>query len=140
MLVQRIADGKPLKLVEGGEFEIQPVFVDDVARLCADLVGYERAFGATFNVAGPEVVTARRYYGLIAEHLGTPLVVEDVPRATHLSDHPEDAAYLCDRTYDLGDLDDKSFSRPMTKLKDGLRETLCDRAQPSPASRMSLTE
>jgi nucleoside-diphosphate-sugar epimerase len=120
-LIQRLQAGEPIRLVGGGHFLQQPVLATDLAGTILSVAEKEAAAGKTFNVAGPEVVESRDYYRLLAEILGTDLVIEEVPVDARLREKPESAPFLCHRLYDLNALRAVSADLPQTPLKEGLR-------------------
>jgi hypothetical protein len=74
-----------------------------------------------FNVAGPDIVESRDYYRIIADELGVPLRVEEVPVDATLRERPDLAPFLCHRIYDLRTLAESGLAVPSTPLADGLR-------------------
>jgi nucleoside-diphosphate-sugar epimerase len=120
-LLSRLQAGEPLRLVGGGYFLQQPVFVDDLAQTILGLGATAAADRQIFCVAGPEIVESREYYRLIAEALGTRLTIEEVAVDAYLRDHPEAAPFLCHRVYDLRKLQQTGAFLPQTPLEAGLR-------------------
>lgn len=120
-VIARLRAGEPLRLVGGGYFLQQPVFVDDLAQTIVGLGGSAAADRQVLNVAGPEIVESREYYRLIAEALDVPLTIEEVGVDAYRRDHPEAAPFLCHRVYDLRRLQQSGAPVPQTLLKAGLR-------------------
>ncbi len=121
-LIARLQAGEPLRLVGGGHFLQQPVLAEDLARVILDLGGQTAAFSQTFCVAGPEFVESSEYYRIIADLLGAELRIEELPIAAYLAEHPQAAAFLCHRIYDLTRLWEAGIAPPATPLADGLRK------------------
>jgi len=121
-LLDRLRRGEPLKLVGGGTYLQQPIFVCDLAQLLLSVLGNTAVAGSIFNAAGPEIVESVEYYRLIADHLGVELRVEELPLQTYRAEHPEHASFLCHRIYDLGKLRTSGLAVPCTPLAVGLRE------------------
>lgn len=119
-LIARLRAGQPLQLVGGGHFLQQPVLAADLARVILDLGGRESAFSQTFCVAGPGFVESREYYRIVAELLGVPLRIEELPVDAYLAEHPEAAPFLCHRIYDMARLRAAGVTPPETSLLDGL--------------------
>ncbi|RME63268.1 MAG: NAD-dependent epimerase/dehydratase family protein, partial [Caldilineae bacterium] len=69
-LVQRLRRGETLRLVGGGHFLQQPIFVADLARVILACGENSAAHGAVCNVAGPDIIESRTYYQIIADELG----------------------------------------------------------------------
>lgn len=76
--IEKIAHGKPIERLVDGTAHFSFVYVVDVARACRMLVGDERAFGETFNLAGPEVVTNESFLAELEQCHGAPLDTVDV--------------------------------------------------------------
>ncbi|WP_130470904.1 NAD-dependent epimerase/dehydratase family protein [Candidatus Magnetaquicoccus inordinatus] len=74
-LLEEIQSGKPLQLLGGGLGLIQPIHVDDLARIIVALLDNERAYGEDFTACGPDLLSHLDYYRTIAELLEQPLSV-----------------------------------------------------------------
>jgi len=61
-----VARPGPVPLVGRGLQVIQPVWVEDVARLFAAALGRDVTVGRTYDVAGPDVLTLRVFYRTLA--------------------------------------------------------------------------
>lgn len=120
-LIRRLKEGEALRLVGGGYFLQQPVLAGDLVQTILSCGDNPRAAGQTYNVAGPEIVESREYYRLIAEYLGVPLQVQEVPVDAFMAARPETASFLCHRIYDLSRLRESGLAVPATPLADGLR-------------------
>ena len=121
-LIQKLRQGETLRLVGGGYFLQQPVFVQDLARTILSCAGNPAVYGQIFNVAGPEMVEARQYYKIIADVLETQLVIAELPVYDYRLVHPESEPFLAHRIYDLTQLRTSGASVPGTTLEDGLRQ------------------
>ena len=120
-LIARLRAGEALRLVGGGYFLQQPVCADDLARTILSVAASPRAARAIVNVAGPDIIESRHYYRIIAEALGVPLTIEEVPVADYRREHPEAAPFRCHRIYDLRALRACGLAVPATPITDGLR-------------------
>ncbi|MCX5660850.1 MAG: NAD-dependent epimerase/dehydratase family protein [Planctomycetota bacterium] len=120
-LLDKLRAGETLKLVGGGHFLQQPIFAPDLARLVLSLATIDRANGQILNAAGPDIVESRRYYQIIADVLGVPLKVEEVPVQAHLAANPDSASFLCHRIYDLSRLRALNAATPATPIEVGLK-------------------
>lgn len=69
-LLQDIRDGKTLNLLHGGLGLIQPIHVDDLARLILTVAECDDAVGEDYTAAGPELMTHLEYYQALARCLG----------------------------------------------------------------------
>jgi nucleoside-diphosphate-sugar epimerase len=121
-LLARIRRGEPLRLVGGGYFLQQPLFVEDLAALILSAAGSQRASNQIFNVAGPEIAESRRYYEEIAAVLGKGASFEELPVDRYRAEHPEHLSFLCHRIYRLDRLQEAGLRVPATPLRAGLEE------------------
>ena len=121
-LIDRLRGGEPLQLVGGGHFLQQPVFARDLAELMLSMWNNPATFGQIFCVRGPDTVECREYYRIIADALGVEMRVIEVSVDEHYAAHPELAAFLCHRLYDLSKLAATGAKLPATSLEQGLRE------------------
>ena len=104
MLLSRLEQGAPTFLLDGGALLIQPVLHRDIARAALATLGKPQCFGQVYNCAGPEAVTTRRYYELIAELLEVELQVAHLPSAVYLAAYPDRAPFVQHRMYDVSAL------------------------------------
>src|SRR5579859_419640 len=74
-LPARLRRGEPIVLLDGGALLIQPADRCDIARASLAVLQTPNTIARAYNVAGPEAVTTRRYYEIIAEALEVPLTV-----------------------------------------------------------------
>lgn len=121
-LIERLRAGEALRLVGGGHFLQQPILARDLADLILSLLGNPASYGQVLGAAGPDTVESRTFYQIIADNLGVPLTVEEVPVQAHLAAHPEAAPFLCHRIYDLSRLRAVGGKVPSTPLAVGLAE------------------
>jgi 2'-hydroxyisoflavone reductase len=77
----RLADGRPIVLPDGGEAPIQWVFVRDLAEACARAIEIPEAAGEAFNVAHTERLTQRSFVEMLARIAGVRPNVVSMPRA-----------------------------------------------------------
>ena len=120
-LIERIRTGKPLRLVGGGKFLQQPIFVDDLAHLALSCPFSPCSARQIYHCAGPDVVESVTYYQILAELLGCSLNVEEIPVLDYLREHPEQKSFLCHRIYDLKKIRMDCLQVPSTPLHTGLR-------------------
>lgn len=120
-LIARLRAGETLKLVGGGHFLQQPIFAPDLARLILSLAEPSRGNGLILNAAGPDIIESRRYYEIIAQVLGVPLKIEELPVDAYLAANPDSASFLCHRIYDLSRLRALGAATPATPIEVGLR-------------------
>ncbi|HOM82759.1 MAG TPA: NAD-dependent epimerase/dehydratase family protein [Armatimonadota bacterium] len=78
-LVDRVRKGKPVPAIDGGRNLMTPVYAGDIAEWVARSLESPAANGEVFNAVGPEIITQRRYYEIIAEILGVPIRLVAVP-------------------------------------------------------------
>lgn len=138
-LLARIRRGEPLRLVGGGYFLQQPLFVEDLAALILSAPGSARAANRIFNAAGPQIAESRRYYEEIAAVLGKSASFEELPVDRYRAEHPEHLSFLCHRIYKLDRLQESGLRVPATPLRAGLeahvRGVLAEETPPTPSAR-----
>ena len=116
-----IQSGQPLSLVAGGIYLTQPIFVEDLVDSMLDCVNKEASFNEIFCIGGPDTVESRIYYEILGNLLGKPVTIQEIPLTGYVKKHPEYAAHLCHRIYDLSKLEEANVKLPSTPLKLGLR-------------------
>jgi len=121
-LIARLRAAEPIRLVGGGHFLQQPLLARDLADVILSVGGNAAAAGRIYNVAGPDIIESRAYYQIIADVLGTGIMVEDISVQPHLTEHPEHAPFICHRIYDMAALRASKLAVPATSIEDGLRE------------------
>jgi nucleoside-diphosphate-sugar epimerase len=120
-LIKKLREGVPLKLVGGGHFLQQPIFVDDLGRTIVSVGGNKKACGKIFNMAGPDIIESRQYYQIIADILEVGLDIEEISVTSYLAENPGGRPFMCHRIYDLGALRAAGLVVPLTSIEDGLR-------------------
>jgi len=121
-LIEQLKAGEHLNLVGGGYFLQQPVLARDLAELLLDMGGEASTFSQVFNAPGPDVVESRAYYQIIADILGVPMKIKEVPVAEYLANNPNASSFLCHRFYDKSKLVASGVPMPSTPIQVGLRE------------------
>jgi nucleoside-diphosphate-sugar epimerase len=76
----RLADGRPIILPDGGDAPIQWVFVRDLAEACARAVEIPEAAGEAFNIAHTERLTQRSFVEALARVAGVKPTFVSLPR------------------------------------------------------------
>lgn len=76
----RLRDGRPIILPDGGESQMQWAYVEDVAEACVRALEVPEAAGQAFNVAHHEVVTQRGFVEALARVAGIEPAFVTVPR------------------------------------------------------------
>ncbi|MBF0184234.1 MAG: NAD-dependent epimerase/dehydratase family protein [Magnetococcales bacterium] len=74
-LLQEMRSGQPLQLLGGGLGLIQPIHVDDLARILVALLDNPAAYGQAYTACGPDLLSHLDYYRTISELIGEPLRV-----------------------------------------------------------------
>ena len=77
----RLIDGRPIVLPDGGDAPMQWVFVDDLARACVRAIEVQAAPGHAFNVAHVEPLTQRSFVETLARTAGVVPRFVSVPRS-----------------------------------------------------------
>ena len=75
-LLDDIASGKTLRLLQGGLCLIHPIYRDDFAGIILKLIDRPEAYGEAINCSGPQLMTHRSYYETLARLIGHPLSIE----------------------------------------------------------------
>jgi nucleoside-diphosphate-sugar epimerase len=119
-LIAKLRAGQPIRLVGGGYFLQQPIFVRDLAELMLSAVDNPKTYGRIFLTYGPDVVESWQYYQIIADVLGVGLTVEEIPVRPYLMEHPDLAPFFCHRVCELNPLKECGLKVPSTPLKEGL--------------------
>ncbi|HEX2513701.1 MAG TPA: NAD-dependent epimerase/dehydratase family protein [Chloroflexota bacterium] len=123
-LLEHLRAGTDVTLLGEGQLLIQPVWNREVGVCIAHLAGNPRAFGQVFNCTGPDCVTTRRYYALIAERLGVPLRADSMDVSEYLQRWPERAPFARHRCYSLEALRERTGYRPRFPLQEAITETV----------------
>ncbi|HEU5163325.1 MAG TPA: NAD-dependent epimerase/dehydratase family protein [Thermoanaerobaculia bacterium] len=76
----RLLDGRPIILPDGGEQLMQWVFVDDVAEACVRAVEVDKASGEAFNIAHEAPISQRGLVEALARAAGVEPRLVSVPR------------------------------------------------------------
>lgn len=121
-LLAHLRAGKPIRLVGGGEYLIQPLYAGDMARAAVAAVSNPAAYNQIFCIAGPEVMPNRDYFTTLGKLLGLPVTIESVDEEVYNRTHTDGCFYFLPRAYDLSKLRNAGLPVPETKLEDGLRE------------------
>lgn len=121
-LIETMRGGQPLGLVGGGYFLQQPIFAADLAALILSVDGNDKAYNAIFQAAGPDIVESRTYYQIVADILGVPITIDEIPVAQTLAEQPERSDFFCHRIYDLTKLETSGLAVPSTPLVVGLEK------------------
>jgi 2'-hydroxyisoflavone reductase len=78
----RLIDGRPIILPDGGDDPVQWVYAPDVAEACARALEVPEAAGEAFNVAHVERTTQRSFVEALSRVAGIEPTLVPVPRAT----------------------------------------------------------
>jgi nucleoside-diphosphate-sugar epimerase len=119
-LIERINEGKPVRLAGGGYFLQQPIYSEDLAELMLSCIGNKKTYNEIFCAMGPDVIESRKYYEIIAEFLGVELNPEEVSVSDCLREYPELSSFFCHRIYDLSKLKEAGVKVPATPIEKGL--------------------
>ena len=77
----RLRDGRPIILPDGGESPVQWVFVSDLAEACVRALEVPEAAGEAFNIAHTEALTHRSFIEALARTAGAVPTFAPIPRA-----------------------------------------------------------
>ena len=76
----RLGDGRPVILPDGGDTPMQWAFVDDVAEVCVRAIEVPEATGQAFNIGHPVPVTQRAFVETLARVAGVESTLVPVSR------------------------------------------------------------
>lgn len=122
MLLDRLERGEPVVLLDGGQLLIQPVVHRDIARAALAALESEAAVGQAYNVAGPDCVTTREYYEIIAATLGAEPSFLSLPAELYVRADPQKAPFAQHRMYSTEKLARDTGYRPETTLRHAVFE------------------
>ncbi len=123
-LPARLKREEPIVLLDGGTLLIQPADKRDIAGACLAVQNSAATVGRAYNMMGPEAVTTRRYYEIIAEALGVSLQVVSLPSDVYLAAYPDRASFACHRAYSTEALARDAGFQSSIPLEKSLREML----------------
>lgn len=78
----RMLDGRPIILPDGGDAPMQWVFASDVAEACVRTIEVPEAVGEAFNVGHVEPTTQRSFVEALARAAGVEPTLVSIPRST----------------------------------------------------------
>lgn len=119
-LLEHLRQGKPIQLVGGGEYKIQPLYAGDLAQAMLASIRNEKTYDQIFCIAGPDAIPNRKYFEILGEILNLPVSIEAVDTAEYRSRHEDSYLYLLDRVYDLSKLKNAGLPVPKVGLREGL--------------------
>lgn len=123
MLLDRLQQGAPIVLLDGGALLIQPALHRDIGQACAAVLASDATLGEAYNVAGPTIASTREYYDLIAATLGVDAPEYlSLPSAEYVRAFPEKAPFATHRTYSVEKLARDTGYRPATTLSHAVFE------------------
>lgn len=123
-LLEHMRAGTDLTLLAEGLLLIAPVHNREVGACIAHLAGQANALGEVFNCTGPEGVTTRVYYEIIARRLGVPLRYDTMPVEEFRHRWPDKAPHARHRLYSLRKLEALTGYHPHFDLEGAITETM----------------
>jgi nucleoside-diphosphate-sugar epimerase len=123
-LVERMRRGETLKLLAGGVYLQQPMFVEDLCAAAYACAGNAKVRKELFFMAGPEIVESQTFYKVIGELLGVKVTIGEAPVEPYLAANPEHRAFCCHRVYSREKAERAGLPLPATGLREGLRRHL----------------
>ncbi len=126
-LVDIILKGEDIRLVGGGIYLTQPIYVDDLAITMLDCVNNEKTYNHIFCIGGPQAVENKQYYEIIAKLLSKDIHIKEIMMDGYLDKNPGFEGHLCHRIYDLSKLRKTGVAMPATTLETGLGRKLAER-------------
>ena len=123
-LIDRIRRGAPVVLIEGGEYILQPLHVDDAGDAIHAVLGNDRCFGKPYNLVSRTAIPTKTYYELIARELGVELTALSLPSSVWLDTFPDQASYMRHRVYDLSRMRIDAGWEPKIEIEDAIHRTV----------------
>lgn len=123
-LLDKIRQGKGLVLVADGQMLIQPVWNREIGTCIAHIAGQTASYGEILHCTGPDAVTTKDYYRIIADYLSVPLKFESISLAELLQEKPNSRHHSRHRLYDTTLLQKKTGYIPQFKLQTAIHETI----------------
>lgn len=123
-LLARLRLGESIKLVGGGKYLIQPLYVGDLAKAMVSSIGNEKTYNQIFCIAGPDVIENREYFEILGDISGLSIHIESVSEDKYHAEHDDAYLYFCHRVYDLSKLSAAGLPIPSVGVRDGLKEQL----------------
>lgn len=125
MLLDRLQGGHPVVLLDGGALLIQPVVHRDIGKACVAALGKPATFGQAYNVMGPDCVTTREYYDIVAATLGVDAPAYlSIPSSAYVAAYPDRAPFAHHRMYSVEKLARDTGYRPATTLRHAIFEMI----------------
>jgi nucleoside-diphosphate-sugar epimerase len=119
-LIERLRAGETLTLVGGGHFLQQPIYAPDLASMLLSCHANPKAAGEVFLAAGPDVVESKRYYQIIAQHLGVNVGFAETSVSEFLAANPDKRPFCAHRVYSMQKARAAGLTVPATPLVEGL--------------------
>ncbi len=141
MLLDRVEQGLPIILLDGGQFLIQPVVHRDIAGAVCAVLGVEATFGRAYNMAGADCVTTREYYDIVAATLGVEAPEYlSLPSAEYVRAFPDRAPFATHRMYSMERLAADTGFRPRVSVRHAIFEMIAWLQSPGSAKPCVDTE
>ncbi|MHB0877055.1 MAG: NAD-dependent epimerase/dehydratase family protein [Anaerolineae bacterium] len=121
-LIARLRAGEALELVGAGYFLQQPIFVRDLAEFVLSARTNANSFNQIYNMYGPDIIESRYYYKVVADYLGVPLKITELPVDRYREEHPEELSFFTHRIASLDKMRAHGLRVPATPIEQGLRE------------------
>lgn len=122
-LLERLRAGETIRLLVDGQFLIQPVWSREVGRAIHALTHKATVHGAAMNIAGPDSVTVRHYYEMVAELIGVEIQFSGEGVESFCHKYPDKAHIARHRIYDLGRLRAAGYDSQLC-LRHSMSETV----------------
>jgi len=123
-LLTHMRAGTGVTMLAEGQLLIQPVWNREIGACIAVIGVNERALGHVYNFTGPDCITTRRYYQIIADVLGVPLRADSISVADYLARWPEKAPFARHRIYDLRHLESTVGYRPYHRVENAIIDSI----------------
>lgn len=123
-LLARLRADQPLRLVGGGRWRLQPIWIGDLLDLVLACAHTPAARGAVANAPGFDTLSGADYYRTVAAALGREARIEAVDPAEFLREQPHWSGVCCERVYADAARTAAGLPAPRMPLRDGVRRVI----------------
>lgn len=123
-LLAHMLAGKPISLVGGGKYLLQPLYAGDLAKAMIACINNPKSYHEIFCIAGPDIITNRAYFETLGRILNVPVHFEDISEDVFQKESDVAYLYLCNRTYNLSKLCNAGLPVPEIGLEAGLQDQI----------------
>lgn len=123
-LLERISDRKPLSLCNSGTVELNCIHPKDIARIVLTAAGNKKTYRKSYNAVNPTVITAHRYFEIIADVLKTMVIIDNKPIAEIWREKSGWELTTLPHLYDVSDLQKDIGFTPNIPLRASINDAI----------------